>query len=250
MSDEVLSERHGKTLVITMNRPAARNAINHALADQLIEAMARLDADDTLAVGVLTGAGGAFCAGVDLKAVAEHGRPSHVRRVMEDGSTKPLIAAVEGAAVAGGLELALACDLLVAGRGARFGIPEARVGLVAAGGALARLPVRMSYGMAMEMALTGRLISAEEALEHRLVQQVVETGGALAAACAMAESISVNAPLSVRASKQLIRRGIGLTEPEYWAMQADHAPAVFASDDAKEGPRSFAARRPPVWAGR
>ena len=250
MNDEVLTERHGQSLVITMNRPTVRNAIDHALADALLQAIERLDADDDARVGVLTGAGGAFCSGVDLSAVATRGRPSHIRQFLEAGSRKPLIAAVEGAAAAGGLELALACDLIVAARGSRLGIPEVRVGQIAAGGALMRLPARMPYGLAMEMALTGELLSGERAYACGLVQRLTDDGAALSVALGLAEQIGANAPLSVAASKQLVRRAHGLTEPAYWRMQADHTPAVFASDDAREGPRAFVERRPPRWSGR
>lgn len=250
MSDEVHTERHGRVLLITMNRPECRNAINRALADQLLAAIETLDNDESVSAGVLAGAGGAFCSGVDLKAMAVEGRPSHIRRFLEPGSAKPLLAAVEGVAVAGGLELALACDLIVAARGARFGIPEVAVGLIAAGGALARLPARLPYGMAMEVALTGALFTAEEAFEHGLVRRLVDPGAAVPTAMGIAGRIAANAPLSVLATKRLIRSAQGCTDSEYWNMQPDIALPVLESQDAKEGARAFAEKRAPVWTGR
>jgi enoyl-CoA hydratase/carnithine racemase len=174
--DEVVTEIRGHVLVITLNRPGAKNAIDGALADGLAEALARLDGKDDLFVGVITGAGGCFSSGMDLKAFAIGGLPSALGDVLENGSKKPLIAAVEGFALAGGLEVALVCDLIVASSGAKLGIPEARVGLFAAGGGLFRLARRLSYGVAMEMAVTASPITAEQAHQHGLVSQVTEPG--------------------------------------------------------------------------
>jgi len=250
VADEVLTERRGRVLLITLNRPDARNAINHELADGLVAAVDDLDGDDGLTAGVLTGAGKGFCSGMDLKAFAERGAPKAVTAFLQNGWAKPLVAAVEGFAMAGGLELALTCDLLVAAKGARLGIPEAGVGLFAAGGGLLRLPRRVPYGVAMEMALTADPITAEQAFDHGLVTRLAEPGQAVDVALALAERIARNAPLAVAASKRLIRASLGCTEEEFWAMQLPHIPGVFESDDAREGPRAFAEKRAPVWSGR
>jgi len=250
MADEVLTERRGRVLLITLNRPEARNAINHELAEGLVRAIEELDADAGLTAAVLTGAGKGFCAGMDLKAFAERGAPREVGAFLENGATKPLVAAIEGFAMAGGLELALCCDLLVAAKGAKLGIPEAGVGLFAAGGGLLRLPQRLPYGVAMEMALTADPITAEQAYAYGLVTRLAEPGQAVDGALALAERIARNAPLAVAASKRMIRNAKGLTETEFWAAQRSEIPGVFESDDAREGPRAFAEKRAPVWSGR
>lgn len=250
MADEVLTERRDRVLLITLNRPKARNAINTALAGALIAAIEELDGDDGLTAGVLTGAGGGFSAGMDLKAFATEGPPKGFDEFLRNGAKKPLIAAIEGFAVAGGLEIALTCDLLVAASGVKLGIPEVGVGLFAAGGALMRLPRRVPYGVAMEMALTGDPISAEKALEYGLVARVTEPGKAVDEAIALATRIARNAPLSVAASKQLLVDSFGRTEEEFWKHQIPAMRTVFVSDDAKEGPRSFAEKRAPKWTGR
>jgi enoyl-CoA hydratase len=249
VADTVLTERKGRVLLITMNRPEARNAINGELADGLVAAVDELDRDDGLTVGVLTGAGKGFCAGMDLKAFASVGAPKSVARFLRHGAEKPLIAAVEGFAVAGGLELALTCDLIVAGKGAKLGIPEVGVGLFAAGGALLRLPQRLPYGVALELALTAELITAEQGYEYGLVTRLTEAGQAADAALALAERIARNAPLAVAASKRLVRAAQGCTEDEFWSLQTPLIPGVFESDDAREGPRAFAEKRAPVWSG-
>ena len=250
MADEVLSEVRGRVLLITLNRPAARNAIDSALAQGLLAAVERLDEDDSLTAGVLTGAGRGFCAGMDLKAFATDGPPRGFDTFLERGSAKPLIAAIEGFALAGGLELALSCDLLVAARGVRLGIPEVAVGLFAAGGALVRLPRRLPYGVAMEMALTAQPISAEQALEYGLIARLAEPGEAVDRALELAELIAKNAPLAVAASKQLIRESQGRTEEEYAKLQRPLAAKIFKSEDAKEGPLAFVQKRSPNWQGR
>jgi enoyl-CoA hydratase len=249
MADEVLTERRDRVLLITLNRPEARNAINTALAQALTAAIEELDSDDALTAGVLTGAGGGFSAGMDLKAFASEGPPKGFDEFLRNGAKKPLIAAIEGFAVAGGLEIAVTCDLLVAAKGVKLGIPEVGVGLFAAGGALMRLPRLVPYGVAMEMALTGDPISAEKALEYGLVARVAEPGKAVDEAVALATRIAKNAPLSVAASKQLIVDSFGRTEEEFWAHQLPQLKTVFASNDAKEGPRSFAEKRAPTWTG-
>jgi len=245
----VLIERAGPVLVVTLNRPGARNAIDGALARGLLDAVALLDGDPGLLAGVLAGAGPGFCAGMDLKAFARGEDMGPAFAFVRDGARKPLIAAVEGFALAGGLELALACDLIVAASGARLGIPEATVGLFAGGGGLLRLPPRVGFGRAMEMALTGDPISAEEARDAGLVARVTEPGAATAVARRLAERIARNAPLAVAASKALVRATQGATEAEFWALQDAHQQVVFTSDDAQEGPRAFTEKRPPRWTG-
>jgi enoyl-CoA hydratase len=250
MADEVLTETKGRVLLVTLNRPAARNAVDRALGDALVAAMERLDEDPGLSLGVLTGAGKGFSAGMDLKAFAKEGPPPGFGKFLEGSSRKPLIAAVEGFALAGGLEIALACDLIVAARDVKLGIPEAKRGLFAAGGAMLRLPRRIGLGKSMMLALTADPIPAEEALAIGLVDEVAEPGGALDAALALAERIARNAPLSLALSKKLLREMQGRTEAEFWAYQAQDAGNVFASEDAREGAVAFAEKREPAWKGR
>lgn len=249
MADEVLTERRDRVLLITLNRPKAKNSVNTALATALAAAIEELDSDDGLTAGVLTGAGGGFSAGMDLKAFATEGPPKGFDQFLRHGAKKPLIAAIEGFALAGGLEIALSCDLLVAAKGVRLGIPEVGVGLFAAGGALMRLPRLVPYGVAMEMALTGDPITAEQAAGYGLVARVAEPGKAVDEAIALATRIARNAPLSVAASKRLIVDSFGRTEEEFWKHQLPLMAKVFASNDAKEGPRSFAEKREPKWSG-
>ncbi len=250
MADEILTETRGRVLLITLNRPEAKNSVNSALGQALVATIESLDEDDALTAAVLTGADGGFSAGMDLKAFAKEGMPKGFGQFLEKGSKKPLIAAVEGFALAGGLEIALTCDLIVAARGVKLGIPEVNKGLFAAGGGLFRLPNRVPYGVAMEMALTSDPITAETAHELGLVARLAEPGQAAAVAMELAERIAKNAPLAVAASKQIIRETRGLTEEESWAMQGEHAGRVFTSEDAREGPRAFAEKREPRWTGR
>ena len=245
----VLTETRARVLVITLNRPEAMNAINKALAEGLIAAIEQLDRDPNLAVGVLTGAGRGFCAGMDLKAFAAGDSPIGMDQFIRNGAQKPLVAAIEGFALAGGLELALSCDLLVAAAGAKLGIPEVNVGLFAAGGGLLRLPRMLPYGVAMEMALTADPITAEKAHEYGMVARVAEKGKALDVAIQLAERIAKNAPLGVAASKQLIRASLDMSEADFWALQAPMVASVFVSKDASEGPRAFAQKRQPTWSG-
>lgn len=249
MADEVLTEKRGRVLLITINRPDARNAINSAVGLGLVAALKELDEDAGLTAGVLTGAGKGFCSGMDLKAFLSGGMPEGFGEFLEKGAEKPLIAAIEGFALAGGLEVALTCDLLVAARGVRIGIPEVGVGLFAAGGALMRLPRRVPYGVAMEMAITADPITAEQAHEYGLVTRLAEPGKALEVAIELAERVAKNAPLAVAASKQLVRETAGRTEEEFWEYQRSFSGKVFTSDDAKEGPRAFAEKRAPNWSG-
>ncbi len=250
MADVILTETRGRVRLITLNRPEARNAVNSELGLALVAAIEELDSDDGLTAGVLTGAGKGFSAGMDLKAFASEGPPKGFNDFLVDGSQKPLIAAVEGFALAGGLEIALSCDLIVAADDVRLGIPEVNKGLFAAGGGLFRLPNRIPYGVAMEMALTSDPITAQQAHEIGLVTRLAEPGKAADVALELAERIAKNAPLAVAASKQIIRQTRGLTEEEAWKLQAPHTAKVFTSEDAREGPRAFAEKREPNWSGK
>jgi enoyl-CoA hydratase len=245
----VLTEQRGRVLLITLNRPDAMNAINGALSHGLWSAVQRLNDDPGLTAGVLTGAGRGFCSGMDLKAFSRGEDIGPMMTFIQHGADKPLIGAIEGFALAGGLELALSCDLLVASTGARLGIPEVNVGLFAAGGGLLRLPSRVGYGKAMEMAITGDPITAEDAHSFGLVARVAERGTAVDVAMEIAERIAKNAPLAVAASKQLIKATQGATEEEFWKIQQGLQAQVFTSNDAKEGPRAFAEKRAPEWTG-
>jgi enoyl-CoA hydratase len=254
MPDEVLTERRDRVLLVTLNRPEARNAVNRALAESLAAALDELDADDALAVGVLTGAGAGFSAGMDLKAFVAGERPYVEGRgfagIAQRAADKPLVAAVEGFAVAGGLEIALACDLIVAARGARLGIPEVKRSLVAAAGALRRLPLRLPYGVAVELALTGDPIDAERGFELGLVNRLAEPGGAVEAALELAGAIAANGPLALAASKRILEAQADWSEDEFWTRQGEIAGPVFGSEDAREGATAFAEKRAPVWRGR
>lgn len=248
-NDAVLTEQRGRVLLITLNRPDAMNAINGALSSGLWAAVQRLDSDPGLTAGVLTGAGKGFSAGMDLKAFARGEDIGPMMTFIQNGSKKPLIGAIEGFALAGGLELALTCDLLVAAKGVKLGIPEVNVGLFAAGGGLLRLPSRVGYGRAMEMAITGDPIRAEEAASLGMVARLAEPGQAVDVALELAQRVARNAPLGVAASKQLIRATQGVTEDEFWKVQGPLQASVFTSNDAKEGPKAFAEKRAPEWTG-
>jgi enoyl-CoA hydratase/carnithine racemase len=255
MSDQVvLTERRDGVLVVTLNRPEARNAVNAAVAQGIADALDALDGDDDLQVGVLTGAGKGFCAGMDLRAFVQGERPYVDDRgfagITQRAARKPLIAAVEGFAVAGGLEIALSCDLLVAAKGARFGIPEVKRGLIAGAGGLLRIPQRVPYGIAMEMALTGDLILAERGHELGLVNRLTEPGEALDGALELAAAIKVNGPLALAASKDILRQVRDWTEEEFWERQEPTMQLIFESADAKEGATAFAEKREPRWQGR
>jgi enoyl-CoA hydratase len=255
MPDEpVLTERRDGVLLITLNRPEARNAVNLALAEGLAAALDELDDSSDLGAGVLTGAGKGFSAGMDLKAFVAGERPWVGDRgfagIVQRASRKPLIAAIEGFGVAGGLEVALACDLIVAARGAKLGIPEVKRSLVAAAGALRRLPQRLPYGVAMELALTGDPIDAERAYELGLVNRLAEPGGAVDAALELAAAIARNGPLALEATKATLQQQADWTETEFWQRQAELAEPVMRSEDAREGATAFAEKREPVWQGR
>jgi len=253
VAEELQVERAGRTLVITINRPGARNAVNHAVATAIAAAMDELDADPDLWVGVLTGGGGTFSAGLDLKAFLR-GEPREVGTrgfagFTEAPPSKPLIAAVEGYALAGGCEMALACDLIVAADDATFGLPEVKRGLIAGSGGLLHLPRLIPPRIAMEHALTGDTLSAVDAHRWGLVNRLTSPGRALGGARALAERIAANAPLAVRTTKDIVNNGPCWPDQEAWDRQRALLQTVVASDDAREGSEAFVQKRPPVWRG-
>ncbi len=256
MSDDpaVLTERRGSVLVITINRPEVRNAINGAAAEGIAAALNELDADDALTVAVLQGSGGSFCAGMDLGAFAKGEVPWVGDRgfagIAQRGSRKPLIAAIEGFAVAGGMEIALSCDLIVAAAGAKMGIPEVKRSLVAAGGALLRLPRRMPYHVVMELALTGDPLPAERFHEFGVVNRIAEPGRALDVALELAAALAKNGPLALIASKEVLMRQDDWSTEQMWAKQGEITGHVFGSADAREGATAFKEKREPRWQGR
>jgi enoyl-CoA hydratase len=251
---EVLVERKDAVLVITINRPSARNAVTAAVSTAIAAALDTLDGDASLTVGVLTGAGGNFCAGMDLKAFLRGEKPSTPGRgfggLVEAPPQKPLIAAVEGYALAGGFELALACDLIVAGKGASFGLPEVKRGLVPAAGGLVSLPRKVPPSIAMEWVLTGDKVSAARAYEAGLVNRLVADGDALAGALEIAATIAANGPLAVRVSKQVLSLQSEFEADKRFELQREYTAPVFESADAQEGARAFAEKRVPKWVGR
>jgi enoyl-CoA hydratase len=252
--ESVLTEQRGGVLVITINRAEARNAVNLAVAQGIAAALDRLDADDELRVGVITGAGGTFSAGMDLKAFVRGERPHVEGRgsggIVQQPPHKPLIAAVEGFAVALGFEIVLSCDLIVAARDARFGLPEVKRSLVAVAGGLIRLPKRIPYHLAMELALTGEFVDAERAAQVGIVNRLSEPGSALDAAIELAAELVRNGPLALTASKQIVSQAQDWSEQEAWTRQGEIAGPVFVSEDAREGAIAFAEKRDPVWKGR
>jgi enoyl-CoA hydratase len=250
VAEAVLTAAVGRVLVITLNRPEVKNAIDSDMSLGVLDALATLDAEPDLRVGVLTGAGGSFCAGMDLKAFARSGLPERIDDVYRNGCRKPLVAAIEGVALGGGLELALIADLLVAARDAKLGSPEVRFGLFPGGGALLRLPRHLPQSVVAELALTAEPMSAEVALAHGLIVRMTEPGGALDAALQLADSVARHAPLGVEAVKRMLVLAPGRPEDQSWPAQRELVDAVFHSEDAREGARAFAERRPPEWTGR
>jgi len=255
-----LVEQEGHTLVVTMNRPEARNALSGEMMDIMREAWDRVNSDDSVRVAILTGAGGAFCAGADLKAMTS----SHPGDSFEGGGwdlsvikpllkgfrlTKPLIAAVEGPAIAGGTEILQATDIRVAGESARFGVSEPRWGLYPLGGSAVRLPRQIPYTVAVDLLLTGRHVKAPEAKEIGLIGHVVPDGTALDKAREIADLIAANGPLAVQAILRTIRDTEGMHEEDAFKLDAKVGAPVFSSSDAKEGPRAFAEKRTPVFTG-
>ncbi|KHD76425.1 enoyl-CoA hydratase [Actinoplanes utahensis] len=257
---DALVEQRGPVLIVTMNRPHVRNALSAEMLAVMRDAWDRADTDPEIRVAILTGAGGAFCAGADLRAMTGDHPGESFRNGGADLSridallkgrrlTKPLIAAVEGAAVAGGTEILQATDVRVAGASARFGVSEARWGLFPLGGSAVRLPRQLPYTVAAELLLTGRHLSAAEARDIGLIGHVVPDGQALSRALEIAETIAANGPLAVRAILRTIRETEGLPENEAFAIESRIGMEVFTSDDAKEGPRAFVEKRRPDFKG-
>lgn len=249
-------EVRGHVAVLTINRPERRNAVDGAVAQGIEDRLDALEADPEVWVGVLTGAGPVFCAGADLRVVSE-GRAGELATprggfagIVARARTKPLIAAVDGPAVAGGLEVVLACDLVVASREATFGIPEVKRSLVAAGGGLFRLPQALPRAVALELGLTGDPIGAPRAYELGMVNELTEPGRALEGAIGLAERIAANAPLAVRETLHLMRDLEGVDDEAAFARSAEAFIAVMSTEDFQEGPRAFLEGRPPAWTGR
>jgi enoyl-CoA hydratase/carnithine racemase len=251
MAPELLVRDTDGVRLMTMNRPDVRNAVDRRLAGQLADALIGLDSRSDLLVGVLCGAGGTFSSGMDLRAFATDGVPAVPGRgfagITEYSAAKPLVAAVEGHALAGGLEIALACDVIVAARTAVFGLPEVRWGLVAAAGGLLRLPARLPYHVALLHILTGEPFDAGCAARYGLVSRLVDEGRAVAEALRIATAIAANSPIAVRTSKRVVAEAAGWPTAELFDRQRRLTAAVFDSPDAREGAAAFTAKRPPRW---
>jgi enoyl-CoA hydratase len=249
---EVLTQRQDGVLIVTINRPEAKNAVNKAVAEGIAAAMDELDADGDLRAGVITGAGGTFCSGMDLKAFLRGELPRAAGKgfagLVEAPPKKPLIGAVDGYALAGGMEIAITCDLLVANDQAQFGIPEVKRALVAAAGGLLTLPSIIGKRMALELALTGDFISAQRAYEIGFVNKLT-SGAALDAALELAAKVAANGPLALIATKQIINERPDWNSTEMWAKQAAITAPIFNSQDSREGAMAFAEKRKPNWTG-
>ena len=254
MSEEVITQVENGILIVTINRPQARNAINRATSEKIGAAMEELDENPDIRVGILTGAGGTFCSGMDLKAFVSGESPALEGRgfagLVESLPEKPLIAAVEGYALAGGFEIALSCDLIIASKSAQFGVPEVKRGLVAAGGGLLRLPTQTFPRLAMELALTGDFIDSARAYQTGLVNHVVEDGKALETAIEMAEKICENGPLAVAASKKIVNSARDWSNDEMFQKEKVLSTPILTSEDAIEGSTAFAEKRAPQWKGK
>lgn len=254
---ELLRERRGHTEILTINRPEARNAINGAVSRAMSDALDELEKDDDCWVVILTGSGDkAFSAGMDLKAFTAGeagdimGAKGGFGGIAQRDFPKPIIAAVNGSALAGGCEIMLSCDLVVAVEEAKFGIPEVKRGLMAGAGALVRLPKRLPPAIAMELALTGDPIDAARAMELGLINRVVPADRLMDEALALADTIAENAPLAVRVSKRVLKQAGEVPDAEGWEINNKAVPEVFGSADAMEGPIAFAEKRKPNWTGR
>ena len=249
-------EQRGRIALLTINRPEARNAVNGAVAAGMEEAIDRLEADDEVWVGIVTGTGPVFSAGADLKAIATgEAAALQTKRggfagIARRERTKPIIAAVNGPALAGGCEIVLSCDLVVASTEARFGIPEVKRSLVAAAGGLFRLPRALPKMVAMELALTGDPIDAQRAYELGFVNRLCEPADLIDTAIALAEQITANAPLAVKASRQIVLDGMLAADDDAWRITNEAFAAVASSEDFAEGPRAFIEKRAPQWKGR
>lgn len=255
MSDLVKVELIGRLQVITMNRPQARNAINFEAAQELGRALEQLDENDEVTLGILTGANNTFSSGMDLKAFASNGRRPYVEGrgfagICERPPRKPIIAAVEGYALAGGFEIALACDLIVAANNANFGLPEVKRGLVPGSGGMLRLPKRIPQHIAMEIVLAGEMFPAERAYQYGLVNRLVEPGHALEGALALARVIAANGPLAVQTAKKVLVESRDWRQEDMFDLQRPRIAHIFVSADAKEGSQAFAEKREPVWQGK
>ena len=252
----VAYEQRGAFAVVTINRPEARNAVNGAVAQGIEEAIDKIEADDSVWVGILTGVPPVFCAGADLKEInaGNAGSLATARGgfagITQRARTKPIIAAVDGPALAGGTEIVLSCDLVVASSTATFGIPEVKRSLVAAGGGLFRLGRKIPLNVAMELTLTGDPIDAARAHHFGLVNRLVEPGQALEAAIALAEQICANAPVAVRESRRVVLEATNAPDDVGWKMSMEGMAAAMSSDDFSEGLTAFIEKRPPVWKGR
>lgn len=250
----VLTEKKGRVLIITINRPQARNALTYETSFALADAIDQLENDDDISLGILRGQGEHFCAGMDLKEFAKTQRRAVVPGrglggLCEALPKKPLIAAVEGYALAGGFELCLACDLIIASNTSKFGLPEAKRGLVPGSGGMLRMPHRVPYPIAMEILLTGDMLTSQRAHELGLINQLVEPGQALDAALAMADKIAANGPLALQVIKQVVNEARTWSNQDMFALQQPRMQHIFSSEDAKEGATAFAEKRDPVWKG-
>ena len=262
-ASHLLVERHGAVMVLTMNRPEARNAFSSQMLVRMEDAWLESDADDSIRAVVLTGAGGSFCAGADLKAMFNPDlNDPYGKRFAEDADLawrallrhrrlkKPLVAAVEGSCIAGGTEILQSTDIRVAGESAKFGISEVRWGLFPLGGSTVRLRRQLPYCRAMEILLTGEHFSATDALQLGLINRVVPDGEALTAALAIAARVAQNGPLAVQAVKRSVQETEGLPETEALKVELSIGMSVFGSEDAREGTRAFAEKRPAQFQGR
>ena len=253
MTSTVLIEIRDNIQIMTLSNVPARNAATLEMAEAMAAALDELERNPALQVGIVTGAGGTFCAGMDLKGFLQGKRPSIPGRgfcgITQQQPKKPLIAAVEGYALAGGFEVALACDLIVAANNAKFGLPEVKRGLAATAGGLLRLPKRLPYHIAMECILTGDMLSAERAHAHGLINRLTEPGQALSAALELARTVAANGPLALIASKRVAQESADWPQAEMFERQSAITAPVFASQDAREGAAAFAEKRSPVWRG-